>query len=50
MVQGRIHFKMETAQAARRPPTQEHACEAHVCTYVHMCCVGACVSAALGPQ
>lgn len=37
MVQGIIRFKMETAQAARRPPTQQRSCKA--CVYVCATCV-----------
>lgn len=49
MVQGRIRFKMETAQAACRPPTQLHSCKACVYVCAHVFCVGAWVCAALGP-
>ena len=49
MVQERIHFKMETALAACRPPTQLHSCKACLYVCLHMCCVGAWVCGALRP-
>lgn len=46
MVQGRIHFKMNTAQAARRPPTRCHSCKAcvYACAHVLRGCMAMCCS------